>query len=207
MRVHKSWVHGIERVAACCPLWPRHMVEQDFGDCYFKSPNLAAALLNFLRGKWGRLEKSKAGKLKKFLSQYPTVKWDDSFNSRAALNEIEQIRKFLKEREPQIPMAGGSRAATQADYEHLALARAMSASRRHNGPVPDTLGNVPLWDLQDKQIQTAIEKLPWGGGIRIDDIVKSRKWVIANQMAGKKFEEQVLDKDGFLLIKGKSHRK
>jgi hypothetical protein len=205
MRVHESWLDAIERVAACCPLWPRHMADQDFGDSYRQAPDLAAALLNFLRKKWGRLEKSKAGKLKKFLSQNPVVKWDDSFNSRAAVEEANKIQKHLSQIAPKVPPGG--RATTKADYEHLALSRTMWANRKHSGPVPDTLGNVPLWDLHEQEIQRAVEKLPWGIGIEIDDIVKARKWVVTNQRDGKKFAEKVLDKDGFLHVKGNARRR
>jgi hypothetical protein len=207
MRVHEGWIQSIEHVAACCPLWPRHMLEQDFGGSYLQAPNLAAALLHELRKKWGRLEKSKAGKLKKFFSQQPCVKWDDDFNSPAAVREAEAITKSLKEKEPKIPLVGGSRAVTQADYEHLALCRTLWAKRRHSGPVPDTLGNVSISDLPEKHIKSAVEKLPWGKGVTIDDIMKARKWVVANQRAGKKFAEKVLGKDKFLHVKGKAQRR
>ena len=206
MGVSESWIESIERVAACCPLWPHHMVIQDFGQSYQQAPNIAAALLNSLRQKWGRLEKSKAGKLKKFLSQSPVVKWDDSFNSRAAVKEGEEIRKFLKEKEPQISMICGAREVTKADLDHLELSNTLWANRKHSGPVPDTFGNVSISFLQDQEVQRAVEKLPWGKGIVIHDIVKARKWVIANQLAGKKFAAKVLDKDGFLHVKGTSRR-
>jgi hypothetical protein len=205
MRVHESWIDAIERVAARCPLWPQHMAEQDFGDSYRQAPDLAAALLNFLRKKLGRLEKSKAGKLKKFLSQNPVVKWDDSFNSREAVEEANKIQKYLSQIAPKVPPGG--RATTKADYEHLALSRTMWANRKHSGPVPDTVGNVPIWDLQEQEIQRAVEKLPWGIGVTIDDIVKARKWVVANQRAGKRFAKKVLDKDGFLHVKSKTRRR
>lgn len=205
LRVHVGWINSIEQVAACCPLWPKHMTEQDFGSSYFQSPNLAAALLNYLRNdKWSRIESSKAGKLKKFLSQYPSVKWDDSFNSRAAVEEANRIRDILKERDNRPETPSGGRAAVQEDFEFLQLSRTMSANRKHSGPVPDTLGDVPVWDLQDKQIQSAIKKLPWGMGVKVDDIVKARKWVVANQRAGKKFAGRILDKDGFLHVKSRA---
>jgi hypothetical protein len=205
--VHVGFIHAVEQVAACCPLWPRHMVLQNFATAYFQHPNLTAALLHDLRQKWGRLERSKAGKLKKYFSQNPVVKWDDSFNSRAAIKEAEAIRKFLKEKEPQIPMTGGAREVTQADLDHLALSDNIWAKRKHAGPVPEPLGNVPLRDLPDKHIQTALEKLPWGKGITIDDIVKARQWVAVEQRAGKKLAEKVLDKDGFLQVKAMSRRR
>jgi hypothetical protein len=72
IRVHKSWIEGIERVAACCPQWPRHMANQDWGECYHQAPNLAAALLNFLRERWTKIETSKPRKLKNFLGSVNT---------------------------------------------------------------------------------------------------------------------------------------
>ncbi len=208
MRIHESWVTGIELIAACDPLWPRHMVEQDFGSCYFQSPNLAAALLNYLRNdKWSRINNSKAGKLKKFLSQNSVVKWDDSFNSRAAVKEVERIREILKEKDNRPKTPSGGRAPVKGDYEFLQLSKTMWANRKYSGPVPDTFGNVPVWDLQDKQIKAAIEKLPWGIGVKIDDIIKARKWIVANQRASKNFTKKVLDKEGFLHVKGRARRR
>jgi hypothetical protein len=37
--------------------------------------------------------------------------------------------------------------------------------------------------------------------------VKARKWVVTNQRDGKKFAEKVLDKDGFLHVKGNARRR
>ncbi len=208
MRVHENWIKSIEQVAACCPLWPAHMAEQDFGHSYRQAPELAAALLNEMRKKWGRLEKSRSGRLKKFFTQQPSVKWETVFNTRAAVEEADAIRKFLSEKESELPkVPPGGRATTEADYQHLELSRTMWAKRKHTGPVPDTLGEVPIGHLPDKHIQIAVAKLPWGKGLTTEDVVKARKWVVANQRAGKRFAEKVLDKDGFLHVKGKARRR
>jgi hypothetical protein len=80
MRVSKSWIDGIEMAAAS----PNDdFCKNVFKRLYSQAPNLAAALLNFLRQKWSRLEKSKAGKLKKFLSQNTHTKWERGFGAPA----------------------------------------------------------------------------------------------------------------------------
>lgn len=209
-RFHVGWIESVEHVAANCPLWPPHMVKQDWNGfhsatvdvagCHQQAPELAETLLFFLQRKWRRLEGSKLGQLKKYFSHSPVVKWEDSFNWPTAVKEAEEIRKICDENEPKFPMVGGSREVTQADWDHLAFCRNLWAKRRHSGPVPDTMGNVPIGDLKDKNIQSAVEKLPWGKGITVDDVVKARKWVVANQNAGKKFAAEILDDGGYLCV-------
>jgi hypothetical protein len=153
MPVHEMWIHSIEIMAAD-PKFYSQFSSGEFWICYLDNPDLAAALLNFLRKKWSKLEKSKAGKLKKFLSQNSAIKWERGFVAR-----------------------------------------------------PDRLGNVSLWSLQDGELATAFEHSPGGEVVTIEDVVKARKWVAANIRAGEKFAGKVLDKDGFLHVKGKPRRR
>jgi hypothetical protein len=151
MRVSKSWINGIEMAAAS----PNDFFSKNvYTRLYSREPDLAAALLNRMRQKWSRLETSKAGKLKKFLSQNTAAKWERGFGAPA-----------------------------------------------------DQGGNVSLWDLQDGEIATAFEKSPGGQTVTPDDVCKARKWVAANIRAGEKFAIKVLDKDGFLCVKGKFYRR
>ncbi len=78
MLAHKSWIEMIEICAASPGVLNQHF-RVNFALAYAAEPDLAAALLNFLRGKWRNLEKSKAGKLKRFLSQNTAVKWERGF--------------------------------------------------------------------------------------------------------------------------------
>ena len=148
IRVHHDWIFPIE-FAAACPVYWREYWKRQLVDCYTQEPDLTAALLNCLRVKWSKLETSKAGRLKRFLSQNPAVPWQQGINVKA-----------------------------------------------------DKVGNVPIWVMQDGEIAIAFEKSPGGASVTIDDVVKARKWVVANQSDGEKFAEKVLDKDGFLHVKG-----
>ena len=74
MRVHRDWIFPIE-FAAACPVYWREYWKHELVNCYTEEPDLTAALLNFLREKWSKLETSKAGKLKRFMSQNLAVPW------------------------------------------------------------------------------------------------------------------------------------
>ena len=176
--VDVGWIEAVERAASNCPLWPRHMVNQDLAEVGLLTVEsadfppgmkryldvtgrriatdeyLAPSLLDFLKKKWARLERSKAGKLKKFLAQNTCAKWQDGF-----------------------------------------------------GATPDDLGNVNLWDLQDGELARAFEKSSGGRTVKIDDVTKARKWVAANVRAGEKFAAKVLDENGFLDLKHRLRRK
>jgi|GEM_PF-5847401 hypothetical protein len=140
-KIPKGWIQDIENVAACCPQWPKHMIAQEFTNCYWQLPDLTAALLNFLRQKWAALETSKAGKLKRFLSQNTAVKWVEGFASREAVEEANAIRQILKEKQPHknIPCP---RPVTEEDEKFFQLSQTMWANRQHSGVVPDEFGNV-----------------------------------------------------------------
>ena len=117
------------------------MIAQEFTNCYWQLPDLTAALLNFLRQKWAALETSKAGKLKRFLSQNTAVKWVEGFASREAVEEANAIRQILKEKQPHknIPCP---RPVTEEDEKFFQLSQTMWANRQHSGVVPDEFGNV-----------------------------------------------------------------
>lgn len=153
MSVHHDWIFPIE-FAAACPVYWRDLWKHELVNCYTQNPDLTAALLNYLRVKWSKLETSKAGKLKRFLSQNPAVTW-----------------------------------------------------QREMIPKADSMGNVPLWDLQDGEIAIAFQKSLGGSQVSIDDVVKARKWIVANQRSFEKYAAKVLDADGFLLTKIKSRRR
>src|SRR5690242_2641600 len=89
--VHRSWIESIEYFAAVCPKWPRHMADNDFTTAYWQFPDLAAALLNELRQHWVKLGKTRPGKLKKFMADNCSVKWNDSFNTSEALAEWKHL--------------------------------------------------------------------------------------------------------------------
>jgi hypothetical protein len=208
MRVHLNWIIGIERIAACEPRWPRHMAMQDFADCYWQAPDLAAALLNCLRERWASLEKQKHGKLKKFLARNISVPWDDSFKkSRASLQEAKELQKICDAHAPKIPMPAGGRATTQADLDHLAFCRKVWAGRKFPGPVPSTIGDVPVWDLQDGAVAIAFEKSPGGFPVNKGDVREARRQVIADHRAAEKFAKAFLDKDGFIQAGCKPRRR
>ena len=107
------------------------MANQDWSERYHQAPNLAAALLNFLRERWTKLETSKPRKLKKFLAQNGSVPWDDSFNSRSAVQEAKELQKICDANVPKIPMIGGSRAVTQADLDRLNFAEKFGQQKIH----------------------------------------------------------------------------
>jgi hypothetical protein len=208
MRVHKSWIKMIERFAACCPSWPRHMANQDWSDCYHQAPNLSAALLNCLREKWAKLETSKPQKLKNFLARNLTVKWENSFNSPEALAEwkcLAALQQVEEAKRPPVPEGG--RAPMIEDQQIDDALRKIWSRRKHTGPGPDSLGNVPVWDLQDSDIAIAFEKSSGGFPGSKGDVREARRQVIADHIAGERFAEKVLDKDGFLQVEGKSRRR
>jgi hypothetical protein len=202
MRVSKNWIHGIE-IAAASP--NNYFCKNEFAGLYSTEPDLAAALLNHMRQKWSRLETSKAGKLKKFLSQNTCAKWHESFAPRDAVEEADGLRKIISQKAPK-PFVG-ARAFTEDDRKFFAWSNEVWATRKHSGVVPDQFGNVSLWDLQDGEIATAFEKSPGGQTVTIADVCKARKWVAANIRAGEKFAEKVLEKDGFLHVKGNARRR
>jgi len=207
-RFHKSWIERIERVASCEPRWPRHLALQDFGDCYWQAPDLAAALLNFLRERWASLEKQKHGKLKKFLARNLSVPWDDSFKkSRASLQEAKELQKIFEAHAPKIPMPPGGRAVTQADLDHEDFCQKLWAGRKFPGPVPSTIGDVGVFYLQDRDVAIAFEKSPGGFSVSKADVREARRQVIAEHRAAEKFAKAVLDKDGFLQAGSKPRRR
>ena len=73
--VHVGWINEVETVAARSPLWPKHMTNEDLAAAWWAEPDLTAELLCCLRRKWAMLERSKAGKLKKFMAQNTCAKW------------------------------------------------------------------------------------------------------------------------------------
>lgn len=201
MRVGKNWINGIDEAAATPE---NEFCRNIFKQLYSQEPDLAAALLNFMRQKWSRLETSKAGKLKRFLSQNTCAKWHESFASRAAVEEADRLRKIISQKAPK-PFVG-ARVFTEEDAKFFAWSNEVWATRKHSGVVPDQFGNVSLWDLQDGEIATAFEKSPGGQPVEIEDVRKARKWVVANIRAGEKYANKVLDKDGLLHVKGKARR-
>jgi hypothetical protein len=206
-KIHKSWILNIELVAACDPLWPKHMIAQEFTHCYLQLPDLTAALLNFLREKWAALETSKAGKLKRFLSQNTAVKWVEGFASREAVEEANAIRKILKAMEPHknIPCP---RPVTEEDEKFRQLSETMWANREHrSGVVPDEFGNVNAWALSDGQLAATFEHSRGGEVVTIADVCAARRWVVENQKEGEAFAETVLDKDGYLHLEEKPLRR
>ena len=208
MRVHINFIEGIERIAACEPRWPRHMAMQDFEGCYWQAPDLAAALLNFLRERWASLERQKHGKLKNFLARNLSVPWDDSFKkSRASLQEAKELQKIFDAHAPKIPMPAGGRAVTQADLDHLAFCRKVWAGRKFPGPVPSTIGDVGVFYLQDRDVAIAFEKSPGGFSVSKADVREARRQVIAEHRAAKKVAKAFLDKDGFIQAGSKPRRR
>ena len=79
--VHKRWVEMIG-IYAARPEILQTAFRVNFAEDYRAWPDLFAALLNFLRQKFSKLEKSKAGRLKKFLSQNSSVKWERGFHPK-----------------------------------------------------------------------------------------------------------------------------
>jgi hypothetical protein len=207
-RVHESWIEAIEQIAACEPRWPRHMALQGFGDCYWQAPNLAAALLNFLRERWASLEKQKHGKLKKFLARNSSVPWDDSFKkSRASIQEAKELLKIIDANDPKIPMPAGGRAVTQADLDHWEFSRKVWEGRKFPSPVPTTIGDVAVWELEDTDIANAFEKSPGGYSVSKQTIHDARRQIITDHRDAEKFSKTVLDADGFLQASCKPRRR
>lgn len=90
--INMEWFDGIMAMAGnpshpgfhlepCEPT--RDWVLARYYSYFAKEPDLAAALLNLLRRKWCRLAKSKAGRLKKFLTQNLAIKWERGFGAPA----------------------------------------------------------------------------------------------------------------------------
>lgn len=207
-RVHKSWISDIEQIAACESRWPRHMAMQGFGNCYWQAPNLAAALLNFLRQRWTSLERQKHGKLKKYLARNLSVPWDDSFKkSRASIQEAKELQKICDAHAPKIPMPPGGRAVTQADLDHENFCQKIWAGRKFPGPVPSTIGDVCVLELEDTDIANAFEKSPGGYSVSKQTIHDVRRQIIAEHRAANKFAKAVLNKNGFLRADRKPRRR
>lgn len=201
LRVRESDIQSIERMAACNPRWPQHLANQDFTDSYWQFPDLAAALLNFLRQKWSKLETSRSGKLKKILSHEAELTWDDEFNSCAAVKEAEEYETRCQERRPP------DGAPVEAFNKWIKTNWIEWANRKFSGPIPNTLGQVRILDLQDQEIQKAIAKLSGMKEVTVDEVAKNRRWVAREHQAAKKFSEQVLDKSRFLQLKTKPIRR
>jgi hypothetical protein len=194
-KIHQSWIDQIELVAAW-PEWARN-----FAESYLKAPDLAAALLNFMRQKWSKLEMSKAGKLKKFLSQSTAVKWEPGFGpcNTVAINKIIDWQNTHK------PLVG-ARAMTKEDEKYFAENPAVKW-QPGDGAACDSMATCNIWHLQDGPLATAFEHSPGGEVVTKAQVREARRWVIANQLASKKFAEKVLDNDGFIHVKGKSRRR
>jgi len=79
--VPKRWVEMIG-IYAARPEILQTAFRVNFAEDYRAWPDLFAALLNFLRQKFSKLETSKAGKLKKFISQNNCVKWERGFGAK-----------------------------------------------------------------------------------------------------------------------------
>jgi hypothetical protein len=220
--INKEWIESVERFAVCNPHWPQHMAAQDWCGTYItikgkrvwmpgayrKNPDLAAALLNFLREKWAKLETSKPQKLKSFLAHNLTVKWENAFNSPEALAEwkcLAALQQVEEAKRPPVPVGG--RAPMIEDQQIDDALRKIWSGRKHLGPGPDNLGNVPVWDLQDSDIAIAFEKSSGGFPVNKSDVREARRQVITDHRAGEKFAKKVLDKDGFLQVEGKSRRR
>jgi hypothetical protein len=65
---------GVEPLPTNWKFYPSVLVG-NFPRDYVFNPDLFAALLNRLRNEWRKLEKSKAGKLKKFIALHSSVRW------------------------------------------------------------------------------------------------------------------------------------
>ena len=199
MRVSESWVEQIERVAACEPRWPRHMAMQDFEASYWQAPNLAAALLNFLRERWTSLEKQKHGKLKKYLARNLSVPWDDSFKkSRASLQEAKELQKICDAHAPKNPVGPLTQEQYDQELAHWNFCQKIWAGREFPGPVPTTIGDVCVLELEDADLANAFEKSLGGYRVSKQTIHDVRRQIIAEHRAAEKFAKAVLDKDGFL---------
>ena len=81
INVPKDWIFAINDYAGS-PEILRSIFQVNFALDYAAAPDLAAALLNHLRQQWSKLERSKAGKLKKFISRNSGVKWQRGFGAK-----------------------------------------------------------------------------------------------------------------------------
>jgi hypothetical protein len=194
-KIPQSWINDIARVAAW-PEWARN-----FAESYVQAPDLAAALLNHLHQKWAALETSKAGKLKRFLSQNTAVKWEPGFGPANTV----AINKLLEWQKTQKPFVG-ARAVTKKDEKFWAENPPVEW-KPGDGAARDCMGMCNIWHLQDGQIATAFEHSLGGEVVDADEVAKARKWVVANQRAGESFAEKVLDKDGYLHLEEKPLRR
>jgi hypothetical protein len=194
LRVHKSRIEWIERMATCNWRWPRHLANQDFASSYWENPNLAADLLSYLRKKWSTLDSSRPGKLKKFMAFNVTVPWDNSFNTRAAVKEAEEYERRCQARRPP------DDAPIEMFNEWIKNNWIEWDKRKYSGPTPSTIGDVPIWKLEDAQIANAFAKSADGFLASKTQIREARRQVIADHLASKEFAAKVLDEDGFLIV-------
>jgi len=69
LQIHRDAISAVAQIAAY-PDWAVTPVERGsaFWRLYKQDPDFAAALLHFLRRQWKKLDKSKSGRLKRFLS-------------------------------------------------------------------------------------------------------------------------------------------
>ena len=179
------------------------MTMQDFEVTYFQAPDLTVALLYFLRQKWAKLQNSKAGKLKRFLSASTVAQWHPSFGSRAAVEEANEIREFLKSKAPKVKPGISAASDIEAHLEFQRFSQTVWNNRKHHGIVPDEFGNVSQWALQDGQLAIAFENSPGGSPVTTEDVLKARKWVAKEQRDYEQFEKKVLDENGLIRVKAK----
>jgi len=147
IRVSKIWVEEIE-IAASAPPWYRQL-SSNFIEAYLAEPDLFAALLNHLRAKWAKLEKTKSGKLKKWLAQTVTVNWKRGFDG-----------------------------------------------------LPDPVGNIFAWNLQDGELAREFQNSPKGEPVTTDDVRQARRWVMNHVQNGEAFASKVLDQKGRVRSRG-----
>ncbi len=189
------------------------MMVQEFAKDYAFSPDFFVELLNLLRRKWRGLEKTRTGKLKRFISRETAVKWDESCaqafgdlpNFRAAVREAEKIREKLASTEPKPnPMEAqlGAISVTEEYKRFFREAQRLWNNREHrNSVVPDKMGNVAIWDLQDAQIAIAFENSPGGERVTIEDVIKARNWIAGHQREAEKFKSKHVDENGLIRRK------
>lgn len=201
MRVNEDWIQMIEMCAAK-PDVLRHSFAVDFALTYAAAPDLAAALLNFFRKKWAALEKSKAGKLKKFLSLYTVVKWRDSFGPANKV-AIKKTNDYWRKRFPNGLVGAGAPTIEDAKFVKENAEKWKPGDRA----ACDSMGNCDIWHLQDGELAIAFERSPGGEVVTVEDVRKARQWVVAAVKDGKKFAEKVLDKDGFIHVKSTTRRR
>ena len=208
MRVTLNWIEKIERMAACEPRWQRHLANEHFCISYWQAPNLAAALLNYLRERWASLERQKHGKLKKFLARNLSVPWDDSFKkSRASIQEAKELQKICDAHAPKNPVGPLTQEQYDQELAHWDFCQKIWAGRKFPGPVPSTIGDVCVLELEDTDIANAFEKSPGGYRVSKQMIHDVRRQIRAEHRAFDKFAKAVLDKDGFLQAVCKPRRR